>query len=325
MRNDDPCRTPPFLYAGLALFGVAAAWMVARKIGLRKRKIPSADVGPGHKVRGDAFSGSLPHIAGKLYRAAAVLSFSVLADSSLEHYRGCFFSPFMYTAPTVSALMTAENAAAAAGSPSAIFFQKGLCGFSVLVGIAGFFFHLFNVLKREGSLSFHNLFYGAPLGAPGALAMAGVFGLAAARLDEGNLRPTGFSKLFEGRLLAALSVFGLLGTMGEVLLLHFRGAFQDKMMYLPITIPPVAGAALTVAALRPVPTLMRPAKFALQATALLGIGGIGLHAYGIQRNMGGWYNWSQMILQGPPVPAPPGFTGVALAGLASVALLEEGR
>jgi hypothetical protein len=39
--------------------------------------------------------------------------------------------------------------------------------------------------------------------------------------------------------------------------------------------------------------------------------------------MGGWRNWSQNILNGPPIPAPPSFTGLALAGLAALGLIEE--
>jgi len=38
--------------------------------------------------------------------------------------------------------------------------------------------------------------------------------------------------------------------------------------------------------------------------------------------MGGWRNWSQNVLNGPPIPAPPSFTGLALAGLAALGLLE---
>ena len=60
-----------------------------------------------------------------------------------------------------------------------------------------------------------------------------------------------------------------------------------------------------------------------RVTALLGIAGPIFHAYGIHRNMGGWKNWSQMILQGPPLPAPPAFLGVAAAGLGILPLLEE--
>ena len=60
----------------------------------------------------------------------------------------------------------------------------------------------------------------------------------------------------------------------------------------------------------------------LKATAVLGIAGPMFHAYGIHRNMGGWRNWSQMILQGPPLPAPPAFLGIAVAGLGILPLLR---
>jgi hypothetical protein len=38
--------------------------------------------------------------------------------------------------------------------------------------------------------------------------------------------------------------------------------------------------------------------------------------------MGGWRNWSQNLVDGPPLPAPPAFTGIALAGLGLLPLLE---
>jgi len=49
---------------------------------------------------------------------------------------------------------------------------------------------------------------------------------------------------------------------------------------------------------------------------------VGFHAFGVSRGMGGWRNWSQNLLNGPPLPAPPSFTGLALAGLAALGLLE---
>jgi hypothetical protein len=41
--------------------------------------------------------------------------------------------------------------------------------------------------------------------------------------------------------------------------------------------------------------------------------------------MGGWRNWRQNLLAGPPLPAPPAFVGLAFAGLAALQMLETGR
>jgi hypothetical protein len=61
----------------------------------------------------------------------------------------------------------------------------------------------------------------------------------------------------------------------------------------------------------------------LNAAGIIGVAGVGFHIFGVQRNMGGWKNWSQMLFQGPPVPAPPSFSGLALAGLGAVHLLRD--
>ncbi|MGB7077389.1 MAG: hypothetical protein WBD53_09385, partial [Xanthobacteraceae bacterium] len=126
-----------------------------------------------------------------------------------------------------------------------------------------------------------------------------------------------------GRMLAAVTAAGLAGTVGEAGLLHFRGAYHDPAMLLPVTVPPLASAALAAAALRPSRNVNRLARWWLRMTALLGFAGVGFHAYGVSRNMGGWRNWSQNVLNGPPLPAPPSFTGLALAGLAALNLIEE--
>jgi hypothetical protein len=65
------------------------------------------------------------------------------------------------------------------------------------------------------------------------------------------------------------------------------------------------------------------ARLWLQITAVLGLLGSAFHAYGISRAMGGWRNWRQNVVSGPPLTAPPSFTGLALAGLAALSLLER--
>jgi hypothetical protein len=91
-------------------------------------------------------------------------------------------------------------------------------------------------------------------------------------------------------------------------------------MFLPVTLPPITALAVALAAVKP--DLIRWARPMLQATAAMGVAGAGFHAYGVSRNMGGFYNWSQNLLNGPPLPAPPSFSGVALAGLGAIKLME---
>jgi hypothetical protein len=101
----------------------------------------------------------------------------------------------------------------------------------VAAGVVGLGFHLYNVTKREGSLSWHNVFYGAPLGSPGAILMAGVFGFSAKRLAAGDTLGFSADGRRAGRSLAALTSAGMAATVAEAFLLHFRGAFQDPFQW----------------------------------------------------------------------------------------------
>lgn len=262
-------------------------------------------------------------VARLLNAGSAILSVAVLADSSLEHYRGSFFNRAMYTPLAISALtLGAALHGSSDKSPAAERRRDTIFALAAGTGVIGTGLHTYNITKREGGFSWHNLFYGAPLGAPFALLLAGALGVAAERVRDAK---PGFARLFRlpaGRVLAALTSAGLLGTVGEVGLLHFRGAYQDPFMYLPVTLPPVAAGLLANAAVTP--ARRRPfARWWLRLTTALGLAGIGFHAWGVHRNMGGWRNWKQNVLNGPPLPAPPSFTGLGLAGLAALRLLEK--
>lgn len=251
---------------------------------------------------------------------AAVLCFSVALDSGIEHYRGSFKDRLMFAGPTMALLGLATSMWIAARPADA---EKPLARVALgavgLTGLAGLGFHAYNILKRPGELSALNIFYAAPFGAPAALTLAGLYGVIAGEILCGG----GDVRTRLPRRAAALISFSLLGTVAEAGVLHFRGAFQDPFMYAPVTIPPIAAVAIGAAALSP--RAIAAAEPLLKATALLGIAGPMFHAYGIHRNMGGWKNWSQMILQGPPLPAPPAFLGISIAGLGLLPLLEEQR
>lgn len=263
--------------------------------------------------------------ARQLNLGAALLALAVLADSAVEHYRGSFHNRAMY-APLASATLALGGSLhgamdrGAARHPG----RDAIYALAALTGIAGLGFHAYNINKRPGGWSWLNLFYAAPIGAPFALTLSGLLGRGAEKaraLQEG--RETRALGLPLQRLLAAVSAAGLIGTVGEAALMHFRGAYHNPAMVLPVGVPPVAAALLGAAAVSPSRRAHRLARWWLRLTAFLGFAGVGLHAFGVSRNMGGWKNWSQNALNGPPLPAPPSFTGLALTGLAALSLIEE--
>jgi hypothetical protein len=251
---------------------------------------------------------------------AAILCVSVALDSAIEHYRGQFKDRAMFVGPTM-ALLGIAAAGYIAFRPERA--NERLPKIALLTvgatGLIGLGFHTYNILKRPGELDALNLFYGAPAGAPAALTLAGLYGVIAGEMLSGRE----YVRTRLPKHTAGLIAFSLMGTVAEAGFLHFRGAFQDPAMYAPVTIPPLAALSIGAAALSPRATIV--AEPLLKATAILGIAGPIFHAYGIHRNMGGWKNWSQMILQGPPLPAPPAFLGIAAAGLGVLPLLKEDR
>ncbi|MDR5884180.1 hypothetical protein [Caballeronia sp. LZ032] len=258
-------------------------------------------------------------------RSSALLALSVLADSAMEHYRGSFDNPAMYTPLIVSvASLIAGMHGGRDVEPERHPVRNSVYVSAALAGVAGTGFHLYNITKRPGRLSWHNFFYAAPVGAPMALLLSGALGAVAERLrDEPAHEPRLFG-MPAGQALALLTSAGIIGTVGEVALLHFRGAFQNPAMYAPVVVPPVAAALLLQTALgAPQPRWFT--RLWLRMTTALGFIGVGFHARGIARNRGGWRNWSQNLFNGPPLPAPPSFSALALAGLAALRLRETER
>ena len=249
---------------------------------------------------------------------AATLGLSVLADSAVEHYRGSFRNPAMALPLIASAVTIAVNTRSDVGGG---WRRLAVHGGSAGVGALGLGFHAWNIAKRAGGPRLTHFFYGAPIGAPAALILSSALGLAGDRLRVGRTLVPG-GRPGDGPALGLLVAGGLLGTVGEAGLLHFRGAFHNPAMLAPVTLPPLAALALAADALRGRPG--GASRGLLAATAALGLAGVAFHAWGVHRNMGGWRNWRQTLLAGPPLPAPPAFTGLAVAGLGALALMEDG-
>ncbi len=265
------------------------------------------------------------HAAQRLNRAAGVLAASVLADSAVEHYRGAFQNRAMFTPLVTASLSLAVSAHGTADArPGAHRMRDAVYLLAAATGVVGTGFHVYNMAKRPGGFTWQNLFYAAPLGAPAALSLSGAMGFLAERVRDApsGLPPT-IAGLSAGRVVGLTTAAGLLGTVAEAGLLHFRGAFNNPAMYAPVSIPPVTAALLANAALGPTGQRRHLVRWWLRITALMGYVGTAFHVRGVARQMGGWRNWSQNLLNGPPVPAPPSFTGLAMAGLAALGLLED--
>lgn len=270
-------------------------------------------------------SSTIVTTARRLNRAAGTIAGSVLIDSAMEHYRGGFHNDAMWVPLVASSLSIGASLHGHTDHRHGAHRGRDLIyAFAGLAGIAGTGFHLYNVTKKVGGFSWQNVFYRAPLGAPAAMSLTGLIGFLAERVRDNRpgTRPK-IGGVEAGRVVAALTGVSLLGTTAEAGLLHFRGAFHNPAMVLPVTMPPIAAALLAHAAVAPRGVQRPGSRRWLAATAAMGVAGVALHAYGVSRGMGGWRNWRQNAFAGPPLPAPPSFTGLALAGLAALALLAE--
>jgi hypothetical protein len=300
--------------AGIGLLALAAAGAMVALASAQRRHLAKVALPPPH-----ATTPAQNHAAQKINRASSLLAAAVLSDSGVEHYRGLFHNKAMYLSLAVAAqTLVAGLHGMLARTGRADIRRKASHQLAVVNGAAGLGFHLYNIAKRPGGISWLNLFYAAPFGAPAALSLSGLFGLLAERIREGGLAICGVTT---SRATAWLTAAGLVGTAGEAGLMHFRGAYNNPAMVIPVTLPPVAAALLAGATVKP--CLAAPARWSLRLLVAVGFIGSAFHAYGIQRNMGGWRNWSQNLLNGPPLPAPPAFSALATAGLGALDLIEQ--
>lgn len=320
----EPAGRNLIVLTGLAVSGLALVSGLSGERG-RARRAPARTAIAARGIRSGRPASVSP--ARQLNGAAGALAASVLADSSIQHYRGSFKNKAMYTPLAVAALALGTSLHGTADMrPLSHRARDGVYLLAAATGLLGTGFHFYNVGKKVGGFSWQNLFYGAPIGAPMAILLSGLLGFCSERIRESDGRGRAeILHLPAGRIIATVAAAGLVGTSGEAGLLHFRGAYHNPFMVIPVTLPPIGAALLMSAAAGRRATGHGVASWWMRLLAAMGIAGVGFHAYGVSRNMGGWRNWSQNILNGPPLPAPPSFTGLALAGLAALRLIKEHR
>lgn len=254
----------------------------------------------------------------------ACLTPVLLLDALAGHYRRGFAVRVQY-APFVSGGLLAVAALAALALPHlastrAAFSATGWL--AVITGLAGFGFHqYYGTYKKPGGyhMWLHYSMYGAPPLAPLALTVLGLLGVIAARGLGGAAAIAGVSLR---PALFAIAAVSLLGAVLQAAVLHYRGAFNNPAMYIPVTLPVITILMLLWALAGGGHIVLVSLAFWLWLTFISGFAGLGMHLRGFDREMGGLYLPLFNVLQGPPMWAPAAFTGFAAVGLIAVYLVK---
>lgn len=253
---------------------------------------------------------------------AALLTLFLLADAFAGHYRSGFsfrvqFVPFLSGALLIIAAVSALAYPFADWSNILLWVAGWI---AVASGIIGFgFHHFYGIAKKPGGHDWllHYLMYGAPQLAPLGLSATGVLAVISANGLAGETEFAGLD--FRVALLGFVAV-ALLGAILQAAVLHYRGAFNNPVMFVPLTVPLITAFFSLWAALAPSGLSLTILTICLWLTLLTGFIGLGMHLRGFDRQMGGLYiaifNW----LEGPPAFAPGLFAGFAAVGLVAVYL-----
>lgn len=270
--------------------------------------------------------GTLPALSAFRWIALLVIALAalLLADALIGHYRTGFrvraqYAPFAIGA----ALIVAASAALVApGNATVRVGLEGAGWLAIAGGVVGAgFHHWYGVRRQPGGYSWllHHLMYKAPPLAPLLLAALGVLalitadGLTAAHAADTNGLAT--KAPLRGPAVLVVVALALTGTVAQSLLLHYRGAFHDRMMYAP-AVAPVGAAALAVLQAASAANWIAPLlSVALWLAVLTGLVGLGMHLRGLDRHHGGLYLGWATILEGPPPFAPAQIAGFAAVGL----------
>lgn len=122
----------------------------------------------------------LRHDERKLIRSARwINSFAYVLvgiEAGYYHWTGNFFNRFMFIPVLLSPILALTHLTSLWRSRLAQALELPLSLLATLIGITGFSFHVGNILKRPGRLSWQNLFYGPPMMAPLQLTAQGLLG-----------------------------------------------------------------------------------------------------------------------------------------------------
>jgi hypothetical protein len=117
-----------------------------------------------------------------LSAATAASALPLGIEIYVNHYGGSFGNKWMWTPVFLSPVLSAAGVAGVMSERAATTVLPALSSFYLLDGMAGLFFHVRGSARKPGGFKepTYNLVMGPPALAPGALAMVGGIGLAAA-------------------------------------------------------------------------------------------------------------------------------------------------
>ena len=251
------------------------------------------------------------------------LTLLIIAEAFVGHYRSGFVLRAQY-APLISGGLLIATALvtifAPSSSPANVALQ--LAGWlAIIFGLVGFgFHHYYGIAKKPGGYNWllHYLMYSAPPLAPLALTITGMLAIITARGLANQADISGMS--LRTALLISLAI-AIAGATLQATLLHYRGAFNNPLMFLPLTVPVPAIMLAVFMIVRPNAVAGFLFTIVLWLTFVMGFVGLGMHLRGYGRQMGGLYVTVFNVLEGPAVAAPALFTGFAAVGLVVVYLL----
>jgi hypothetical protein len=252
-----------------------------------------------------------------------LLTILVLTEAWIGHYRSGFplraqYAPFASGALLIVAALSSVMAPDTAQAQRVLLASGWIAVVTGLVGVG--YHHYYGIAQKAGSYKWllHYLMYGAPQLAPLGLSTVGALAVIAAQGAAGRTTVLGIG--LRSALLGTVAI-ALLGAIAQAGILHYRGAFNNPVMYAPLTIPVLAAAtsAWMSAAPAAVPHMLGRALLVL--TFLVGFLGLGMHLRGVDRQMGGLHVFLFNLLQGPPPLAPATFAALAAIGLIATEML----
>jgi hypothetical protein len=192
---------------------------------------------------------------------------------------------------------------------------------ALLAGLIGSgYHHWYGVTTKPGGYRWllHHLMHHAPPLAPLTLALAGSLAVLGATGASGAGEFLGFP--IQALTLGTVGT-GLLGLASAAGLLHYRGAFNNAAMYLPVLLLPLAAGSIAWHIAAPDSAASdRISTALLWATFLGGFIGAGMHLRGMDRQMGGLAMGVAAILDAPPPGAPLLVATLGASGLVALRL-----